>query len=88
MQRHENQRSAQNSVRSQSPILGNRDRVVKINDRGPGGHRLTSLDKTKTTKKIKEKKSNTSALERDKETLLMQIQALQAQLEEKVRCNL
>ena len=85
VQRSENQRSARNSARSESPILGHRDRTIKINDRGPGGHRPTSSEKTKTTtKKNKEKKSNNNALERDKETLLMQIQALQAQLEEEV----
>ncbi|XP_066915717.1 coiled-coil domain-containing protein 77-like [Clytia hemisphaerica] len=81
VQKHDTKKAVRNSTRPQSPILGHRDRIG-LSDRGPGGHRFTKNQKEVAKK---EKKKTVQVVEKDRECLLLQIQALQAQLEEKVK---
>lgn len=80
MQRTEGIKLKSKSARSKSPLLGHRDKASLI-DRGPGGHRYEK----EISKSSKKDTKRTKTFEKDREALLLQIQALQAQLEEKVK---
>jgi len=80
VQRTEGIKLKSKSARSKSPLLGHRDKASLI-DRGPGGHRYEK----EISKSSKKDTKQTKTFEKDREALLLQIQALQAQLEEKVK---
>lgn len=81
VQRCQDHRTKQSkSSRPRSPIVGHRDRL-QITDRGPGGHRMP-IQGSKKKKNKNETLLDTSA---DKQRLLLQIESLQAQLEEQTR---
>ena len=79
VQRQEKKQMKKQSARPRSPILGHKDKSG-LTDRGPGGHRFA-----KESQPPKKSAMKISSKENKEEALLLQIQALQAQLEEKVK---